>query len=280
VRQPPRVGAPTVLISRRSLIHTLKSAVADGVATITLNRPQSLNSLNLATKEALLGALADVSRDDMVRCVVLTGSGRAFCVGQDLKEHDRLLNDDPAEVFTSVDKHYNPIATALLEMPKPVIAAVNGVAAGAGASLALACDIRLAAESASFNLAFSAVGLSCDTGASWTLPRLMGRAKALELLYFSETLTSAQALEWGLVNRVVPDDELSVEVDALAARLASGPTLAYAAIKACVDFSATNSIRQSLSFERNQIAATAASLDHRRAVRAFLAKEQPVFDGR
>ena len=143
-----------------------------------------------------------------MRCVVLTGSGRAFCVGQDLKEHITILESSDAEsLFRTVEEHYNPIVTALATMPKPVVAAVNGVAAGAGASLAFACDFRVLTESAGFNLAFTGVALSCDTGSSWTLPRIVGRAKALELLYFPRTISSAESLELGLATTVVGADE-------------------------------------------------------------------------
>ena len=142
-----------------------------------------------------------------MRCVVLTGSGRAFCVGQDLKEHITILESSDAEsLFRTVEEHYNPIVTALATMPKPVVAAVNGVAAGAGASLAFACDFRVLTEAAGFNLAFTGVALSCDTGSSWTLPRIVGRAKALELLYFPRTISSAESLELGLATTVVAAD--------------------------------------------------------------------------
>ena len=178
--------------------------VQDGVATITLNRPEAMNGLDVATKEALLDAVRRAAEDDAVRCVVLTGSGRAFCVGQDLKEHITILESSDAEsLFRTVEEHYNPIVTALATMPKPVVAAVNGVAAGAGASLAFACDFRVLTEAAGFNLAFAGVALSCDTGSSWTLPRIVGRAKALELLYFPRTIGSAESLELGLATTVV-----------------------------------------------------------------------------
>ena len=178
--------------------------MSDGVATITLNRPEAMNGLDVATKEALLDAVREAAEDDAVRCVVLTGSGRAFCVGQDLKEHITILESSDAEsLFRTVEEHYNPIVTALATMPKPVVAAVNGVAAGAGASLAFACDFRVLTEAAGFNLAFTGVALSCDTGSSWTLPRIVGRAKALELLYFPRTIGSAESLELGLATTVV-----------------------------------------------------------------------------
>ncbi|MCW2785830.1 MAG: enoyl-CoA hydratase [Marmoricola sp.] len=255
-------------------------AVENGVATITLNRPEGMNSLNIATKEALLDAVTRAAEDSAVRCVVLTGSGRAFCVGQDLKEHVALLESGSSEaLFTTVAKHYNPIATALATMSKPVIAAVNGVAAGAGASLAFACDLRIVAESAGFNLAFPGIALSCDTGASWTLPRLVGRAKALELLYFPSTIPAAEALELGLATKVVPDADLAAEVTAVASRLAAGPTLSYASIRQSVNFSSDHGFAESLAFEGDKMNLTGASQDHRRAVDAFLAKEKPTFTG-
>src|SRR6478736_10530282 len=193
--------------------------VADGVATITLNRPDSMNSLDVATKEALLGAVTSAAEDSEVRCVVLTGNGRAFCVGQDLKEHIQILHSSSSDsLFRTVDEHYNPIATTLVGMEKPVIAAVNGVAAGAGASLAFACDLRVAADTAGFNLAFANVALSCDTGASYHLQRLVGRAKAIELLYFPRTVKAADALDLGLATRVVPAGDLAQVVGDLAAR--------------------------------------------------------------
>lgn len=255
--------------------------VTDGVGTIRLERPGSMNSLDVATKEALLEAVTVAAGDSAVRCVVLTGSGRAFCVGQDLKEHVELLESGSSDqLFETVAKHYNPIVTTIAEMPKPVVAAVNGVAAGAGASLAFACDLRILTESAGFNLAFPGIALSCDTGASWTLPRLVGHAKAMELLYFPGTVSAERALELGLATRVVPEDELVTEVATLASQLASGPTLSYASIRASVHHSSTHDFRESIEFEREKMNLTGASEDHARAVRAFLAKEKPVFEGR
>jgi 2-(1,2-epoxy-1,2-dihydrophenyl)acetyl-CoA isomerase len=165
-------------------------------------------------------------------------------------------------------------------MPKPVIAAVNGVAAGAGASLAFACDFRILAEPAGFNLAFTGVALSCDTGASWTLQRLVGRAKAMELLYFPSTLSSAQALELGLVTKVVPADDFAAEVGGLAARLAGGPTVAFGAIRRSVAYAAGASFEDAVAFESEMMTLTGSTQDHRTAVDAFIAKEKPVFEGR
>jgi 2-(1,2-epoxy-1,2-dihydrophenyl)acetyl-CoA isomerase len=164
-------------------------------------------------------------------------------------------------------------------MAKPVVAAVNGVAAGAGASLAFACDFRILAESAGFNLAFTGVGLSCDTGSSWTLPRLVGRANAMELLYFPTTLSSAQSAELGLATRVVPDAEFTREVAAFAARLAHGPTVAYGAIRRSVAHAAGHDFADALAFESQMMTLTGGTDDHRNAVDAFLAKEKPTFTG-
>jgi 2-(1,2-epoxy-1,2-dihydrophenyl)acetyl-CoA isomerase len=255
--------------------------VTDGVATITLNRPEAYNSLNVATKELLRDTVQQVAEDDAVRCVVLTGTGKAFCTGQDLKEHIELLRGGGSDqLFTTVDQHYNPTVAALAGMAKPVIAAVNGVAAGAGASLAFACDVRVVADTAGFNLAFANVALSCDTGASYTLQRLVGRAKALELLYFPSTISAAEALELGLATKVVPADQLAAEVGALATRLAAGPTVALGAMRQSVAYAAGHSFEEALAFESAMMTKTGATADHQAAVAAFVAKEKPVFEGR
>ncbi|GAB2876795.1 enoyl-CoA hydratase/isomerase family protein [Nocardioides pacificus] len=255
--------------------------VSEGVATITLNRASAMNSLDVATKVALREVVTQVATDPAVRCVVLTGTGRAFCVGQDLKEHIEILHSDSSEqLFRTVDEHYNPIVTALATMDKPVLAAVNGVAAGAGASLAMACDIRVVADSAGFNLAFAGVALSCDTGASWTLQRLVGPAKALDLLYFPRTVPADEALEIGLASRVVPAAELERVVRELAVRLASGPTVALASIRQSVAYAAGHGFEDSLAFESRMMQRTGATADHEAAVTAFIAKQKPDFTGR
>ncbi len=255
--------------------------LTEGVATITLHRPDAMNSLDVATKESLLETVRAVAEDPAARCVVLTGSGRAFCVGQDLKEHVELLhNGGSDQLFATVDEHYNPTVTALATMAKPVIAAVNGVAAGAGASLAFASDLRYVAAGAGFNLAFAGVALSCDTGASYHLQRLVGRAKAIELLYFPRTVPALEALELGLATEVVPDDELAGRVGEVAARLAAGPTVALGAMRRAVAFAAGHSFEQALGFESEMMTLTGGTADHAAAVAAFLAKEKPVFEGR
>jgi 2-(1,2-epoxy-1,2-dihydrophenyl)acetyl-CoA isomerase len=255
--------------------------VDDHVATITLNRSEAMNSLDTATKDALVAAVQRAARDEDVRCVVVTGTGRAFCVGQDLREHvANMASQSLEQVWATVDRHYSPIALGLATMPKPVIAAVNGVAAGAGLSIAMACDLRIVADTAGFNTAFTSIGLACDTGSSWTLPRLVGRTKAMELLLMPRTVDSQEALSLGLVNRVVPADDLAAEAATLAATLANGPTVAFASVKDSVAYSATHPLAESLAFESQMMARTGASDDHRNAVDAFVAKEKPVFEGR
>lgn len=255
--------------------------VSEGVATITLNRPDAMNSLDIATKDLLVEITSRVAEDPDVRCVVLTGTGRAFCTGQDLKEHIGLLQGGGSDaLFTTVDRHYNPIVTALATMEKPVVAAVNGVAAGAGASLAFACDFRVVADTAGFNLAFANVALSCDTGASYHLPLLVGRAKALELMYFPRTVKADEALELGLATSVVPADALAEEVAALARRLASGPTVALGSIRRSVVYAAGHTLDEALALESAMMQKSGATEDHSAAVAAFVAKEKPVFQGR
>jgi 2-(1,2-epoxy-1,2-dihydrophenyl)acetyl-CoA isomerase len=254
--------------------------VADGVATVTFDRPEGMNSLTLATKVALRDSLHAAAADSDVRCVVLTGTGRAFCVGQDLKEHVAELTGDAPSLGTTVVEHYNPTVTAIATMPKPVIAAVNGIAAGAGASLAFAADFRVLRRSAGFNLAFAGIALSCDTGASWTLPRLVGHGKATELLMQPRTIPADEAYALGLATKVVEDEDLETEVAALARSLADGPTLALASIKRSLAFSATHDLPSSLEHEAQKMALTGASADHLVAVQAFLAKEKPTFTGR
>jgi len=251
------------------------------VATVTLDRPQAMNALDNATKVALRDRLQEIGSDESVRAVVLTGAGeRAFCTGQDLKEHIGLLQAGDPAPLTTVTEHYNPIALAIATMPKPVIAAINGMAAGAGASMAFAADFRIAASRAAFLLAFARIGLSMDTGSTWTLPRLVGHAKATELALLAESISAADALAIGLVTEVVPDEELTARAAAFAKRLAEGPTVAYGAIKQALNFSAGVDLPIALRREGELMASTGASQDHKDAVAAFLAKEKATFHGR
>lgn len=290
------------------------------VATITLNRPQARNALTAELKTALLGALRQAASSPQIRAVLITGAGQAFCAGQDLREHADLLGAagqeettpagappsgapaarapagsasaigsppagpqppaaEPAPLDT-VREHYNPLVLAIRSMPKPVIAAVNGVAAGAGAGLAFACDLRIAAQGASFLMAFARVGLAADTGVSWTLPRLAGAGRATELLMLAEPIRAPQALELGLVNQVVDDADLPSVAGALAARLAAGPTAAYAGIKEQLNYAAGHGLGEALDKEAEVQAALGRTADHRVATLAFTRKQEPKFLGR
>ncbi|MGH8889574.1 MAG: enoyl-CoA hydratase-related protein [Acidothermaceae bacterium] len=249
-----------------------------GVATVTIERARGV--LDTETKITLRAVLEDLAEDPAVRAVVLTGSGAAFCAGQDLRTHSVALGEDPAAAWNTLRDHYNPIVTALATMPKPVIAAVNGVAAGAGASFAFACDLRLMADSASFHVAFGAIGLSVDSGMSWTLPRLVGYARAVDLLLRPRPITAAAALSLGLAHEVMPGATLAARAAALAAQLATGPTVAFGAMKQALAFSAGHGLAESLDHEAQLQRRAGTTADHADAVRAFLDKQPPTFNGR
>ncbi|TDC15301.1 enoyl-CoA hydratase [Streptomyces sp. 8K308] len=266
---------------------TVLYEATDGLVTVTLNRPEALNALDLPTKEALLAAVREAAGDPGVRAVLLAANGRAFCVGQDLGEHADALAGEaepggagPGGAMRTVAEHYGPIARTLAEMPKPVVAAVNGAAAGAGLGFALAADYRVVAAGASFNTAFAGIGLTADSGLSWTLPRVVGPARATDLLLFPRRMDAAEAERLGIAQRVVPDAELPAAAREIAARLAKGPTVAYAALKQALAFAAEHSLAATLDLEARLQATAGATADHRAAVAAFLAKERPTFDGR
>jgi 2-(1,2-epoxy-1,2-dihydrophenyl)acetyl-CoA isomerase len=255
--------------------------ITDGVATLTLNRPESLNSMDTGLKVALRDTLEKVAGDDSVRAVVLTGAGRAFCVGQDLREHVGMLESQDSAPLSTVDEHYNPIVTSIVGMGKPVIAAVRGMAAGAGAGLALAADFRIGGPTTGFLMAFANVGLAGDTAVSWTLPRLVGHAKATELLIFAKPVDAVTAMEIGLLTTLADDDDAVLPAaQALAARLAAGPTIAYGLIKEQLLVGASGTLAESLATESRTQALAGATDDHRDAVAAFIAKQRPVFNGR
>jgi len=254
--------------------------VTEGLATITLNRPDAMNALNNELKSALRDTLREAATDEAVRAVLLTGSGRAFCVGQDLKEHIGALENGGGSALSTVEEHYNPITLAIAGMPKPVVAGVNGAAAGAGAGFAFAADYRLVAESAAFNTSFAGIALTADSGISWTLPRLVGPGRAADLLLFPRSVRSAEALELGLAHKAVPDEELAEQATAVARQLTQGPTAAYAAIKESLAFGAGHSLAETLEKEAELQVRAGASRDHRAAVEAFVKKEKPHFLGK
>ncbi|NJP67704.1 enoyl-CoA hydratase/isomerase family protein [Streptomyces spiramenti] len=268
---------------------TVQYAVTEGLATVTLNRPEAMNALDTPTKEALRDALRTAGGDAGVRAVLLTATGRAFCVGQDLKEHVRSLAAEedgprgapgPGSAMRTVADHYNPVTLAIASMPKPVVAGVNGVAAGAGLGFALAADFRVVAAGASFNTAFAGIGLGADSGLSWTLPRVVGPARAAELLMMPRRVDAAEAERLGIAQRVVPDEELPAVAREVALAFAAGPTVAYAAIKRSLAFGASHSLAETLELEAELQLEAGASADHRGAVASFVAKERPAFEGR
>ncbi|MFD1663056.1 enoyl-CoA hydratase/isomerase family protein [Streptomyces caeni] len=264
---------------------TVLYEVSDGLATITLNRPEAMNALSIATKVALRDALRSAADDEGVRAILLTAAGeRAFCVGQDLKEHIGLLAADretgSGQTMSTVRDHYNPIVRALAGAAKPVVAAVNGVAAGAGFGFALAADYRIVADTASFNTSFAGVALTADSGVSWTLPRVVGPGRAADLLLFPRSIGAQEAYELGIANRVVPAAELRTEAEKVARALAEGPTVAYAAIKEAVAYGLTHSLEETLEKEDELQTRAGASEDHAIAVQAFVDKERPKYRGR
>ncbi|MDJ1136692.1 enoyl-CoA hydratase-related protein [Streptomyces iconiensis] len=259
---------------------TVLYEVNEGLATVTLNRPDAMNALNNEMKVALRDTLRQAAADDGVRAVLLTGNGRAFCVGQDLKEHTGALHEGGSAALNTVEEHYNPIALALAGMPKPVVAGVNGVAAGAGAGFAFAADHRVMADTAAFNTSFAGVALTADSGVSWTLPRLVGPGRAADLLLFPRGVKAEESLVLGLANRVVPAADLAEEAAAVARRLAQGPTAAYAALKESLAYGSSHSLAETLDKESELQLRVGGSADHRIAVEAFVKKEQPRFTGR
>ncbi len=250
-----------------------------GVRTLTLNRPAAFNAFDLALKAAFLPALLAAAEDPSVRAVVITGTGRAFCAGQDLKEHLRLAQAGDPRIGSTVGEFYNPMIRAVMTMPKPVIAAINGVAAGAGAALAFACDLRIAAASASFAMAFAEAGLSADSGASFTLPRLIGWGRAQQMLLTGQSVDATEALRIGLVGQVRPDAEFDAAVSELARRLATGPTGSYAWIKASLTAARSDDLAAALDFEDGAQRACFSSVDHREALAAFVGKRRAHFIG-
>jgi 2-(1,2-epoxy-1,2-dihydrophenyl)acetyl-CoA isomerase len=252
------------------------TAIEGAVGIVTMHRP----TFSRPAKEQLLAGLLQLSGDDAVRAVMLTGTGRVFCAGQDLAEHAAALDADPASAFDTLTQHYHPIVLALTGMPKPVVAAVNGTCAGAGISLALACDLRVCSSAAKFATAFTGIGLTFDSGLSATLTRAVGTARASELILLAEPFTAQQAREWGLVGRLTEPDLVLAESTDLAARLAAGPTLAYAEAKRAIHAAALPALPDVLDTEHAAQSRLGQTADHRDAVAAFLAKRRPVFHGR
>jgi len=255
--------------------------VSAGVGLLTLNRAQALNALDRQITDELHTVLAEAGGDPGVRCLLITGAGRGFSAGADLTQlEDSYRKGEPVALGDMLRDGYNRIILPIVHMEKPVVAAVNGVAAGAGASLALACDFRIASDKARFFQAFIKVGLVQDSGASYFLPRLVGMAKAMELAMLGEIIGADEALRLGLVTKVVPHDSLMDEARAFAEQLASGPTRALGLSKRAMYFGADNNLELTMDFEADLQAQMALTADHMEGVKAFLDKREPKFEGR
>lgn len=259
------------------------AALEDGVLTLTLNRPQRLNAMSPALIEAINHELARAKDDADIRAVLLTGVGRGFSAGADLADGgpgDGAAADGPRDLGAAMDRLFNPMIRAIRELPKPIVAAVNGVAAGGGANLALACDIVLAARSARFDQAFVRISLIPDLGGTWFLPHIVGDARARGLAMLGSSVPAEEAARMGMVWQVFDDDALMTEAQKLVQRLAKGPTLAYAAIKQAMNAAATNTLDQQLDLERDSQRVLGRTADNKEGIAAFLAKRPANFTGR
>lgn len=258
----------------------LLEQIADGVLTLTLNRPDRLNSFTPALHLALRDAISRAASDDTIRAVLLTGAGRGFCAGQDLGERHPDAPGGAPDLGKTIGEFWNPLVQSIRDLPKPVICAVNGVAAGAGANIAFACDIVLACDSARFIQSFAKLGLVPDSGGTWTVTHLIGEARAKAIMLTGDPVSAPQAADWGLIWRAVPDADLMTEAHALAARMAKGPTFGLGLTKMAVNAASQQGFSQSLDLERDLQRKAGYSPDYAEGVRAFTQKRQPVFSGK
>jgi len=259
---------------------TIGLEIADGVGKITLNRPDRLNSFTVQMHEELADALTRVEQSEDVRAVLLTGAGRGFCAGQDLSDRAVSPGSEGVDLGHSVEVYYSPLIKRLATMDRPVVCAVNGVAAGAGANIAFACDIVIAARSAKFIQSFANIGLIPDSGGTWVLPRLAGQARALGLALTGEPLPAEMAEQWGMIWKCVDDEVLAEESLALTQRFAAGPTRGLVATKLALRSSFARSLDEALLMERDLMRELGRSADYQEGVAAFMEKRRPTFTGR
>ena len=258
---------------------TIRFETADGIARLTLNRPDKLNSFTTAMHGEVRDALERVEADASIRVLILTGAGRGFCAGQDLADRAVTPGATRVDLGQSVERYYGPLVRTLRSLPLPVICAVNGVAAGAGANLALACDIVIAARSANFIEAFCRLGLIPDTGGTYFLPRLIGTARAMGLAMLGDKLSAEHAVSWGLIWKCVDDDKLAAETDGLARHFATAATKGLARIKQALYASSGNTLEAQLDLERDFMRELGGSADYQEGVAAFMEKRAPQFRG-
>lgn len=259
--------------------NTIQFDLSGGVARLTLNRPDRLNSFTVEMHGEIADVLTRIETEG-ARVLVITGTGRGFCAGQDLSDRAVDPNAPAVDLGESLELRYNPLIRRLVALPMPVICAVNGVAAGAGANIALACDIVIAVKSAKFIQSFANLGLVPDSGGTWSLPRLVGQARALGLALTGQPITAEQAENWGLIWKAVDDDALAGEVDALVARFANAPTTGLAAVKAAIRTALGRTLDEQLDVERDEQRRLGATADYREGVAAFIQKRTPVFTGK